>query len=167
MMKMKDPKIKKAIIAFLYAVLLATACYLTVEAVKYWTAQQYITQKVSKLVKGSVTDITLPNTYQFYYNYTTEKDALNITVADGQTVTIYINCTNSDQVAKAYSLFNITVIDPSTNTAKAELDCTQNTPAFFSFTGDGMPHTFDYLIEWNATSINYDGHTITLDVWAG
>lgn len=161
MMKMKDPKIKKAIIAFLYAVLLATACYLTVEAVKYWNAQQQITQQVSELVKGSVTNITLPEAYLYKYGNTTKTGALTITVASG-TVTVYINCTNSGDVSNAYSLFNIKVIEGGTT--KAILDCTQSEPIHFRL-GAGT-HSLDYLIEWNATSISDDGNTVLLDVWA-
>ncbi|GEM_PF-4399257 len=161
---MKDPKIKKAIIAFLYAVLLATACYLTVEAVKYWSAQQKITQQVSELVTGTATTtITLPNTFKFYYNSTTIEGALSINVTSGQTVTICINCTNSDKVSDAYSLFKITVKEGDTQLGT--LDCRTPDYLSFSFTGDGMPHTFDYYIEWNATSTG--PKTICLDVWAG
>lgn len=163
MMKMKDQKIKKAIIAFLYAVLLATACYLTVEAVKYWTAQQQITQKVSELVTGSVKDITLPDTFKNKYDNTTIKGALNITVASGETVTVYINCTNSAAVSEAYSLFNITVKEG--DSPLGTLDCTQPEPLSFELSGGD--HTLDYFIEWNATSTTSTGtKTVLLDVWA-
>jgi len=159
MKNMKDQKIRKATVAFLYAVLLATACYITVEAVKYWYAQQTISQHVAEAVQGAVKSITLPDTVKYYQNSTTITGALNLTI-NVNSATIYLNCTNSNAVNSVYTTFTITVTDGTTN--YATLNCLQSTPASFTLTKG--TYVLNYQITWNATQTG--DFSVNLDVWA-
>jgi hypothetical protein len=157
-----DKNLKRATIAMVCALILATAVY---ASVKLWQAQVTITQTVQEAATVSAkTTITLPTAYQGVYGNYTVPYALNVTTRTAN-LKLWINQTETQRssISSNYAVFVLHLRTANTTTDVLVLDMTKDTYAYVVLTSAGT-YQYDYFIEYCPTTAGNYTWNITVSV---
>jgi hypothetical protein len=153
-----DTKIKKAIIATLFTMLLATAAYATISI---YLGRQKGTQIVTNAAIGAVKDFSLPDGYVNASGTYTVQFAVNVTTCLDN-MKLQISCFNHNELASNYTSLVLRLRNHGQGTNLASLDLLSSNTLSYTLASAGK-YEFDYYIEYTPKTASTN--TILLDVY--
>jgi hypothetical protein len=153
-----DTKIKKAIIATLFTMLMATAAYATISI---YLGQQKGTQIVKNAAIGAIKNFSLPDGYVNASDTYTVDYAVNVTTYLSS-MQLQIKCTNYNALATNYSTLFLRLRNHGNTTDLAYLDLLSSGTLYYTL-ASAKTYEFDYYIEYTPKTASTN--TILLEVY--
>jgi hypothetical protein len=153
-----DTKIKKAIIATLFTMLMATAAYATISI---FLGEQKGTQIVTDAAKGEIKDFSLPTGYVNASGTYTVEYAVNVTTYL-PSMQLQIKCFNYDALVANYTRLVLRLREHGNETNLASLDLLSSGTLYYTL-ASAKTYEFDYYIEYTPKTASTN--TILLDVY--
>lgn len=160
-----DTKIKKAIIATIFTILLAIACYLTVYAVQVLFSHQQITQPVTDAACFQTLEpTTLPEGYTNFSGTCTIPYALNVTTKNQTGLYLKITSPNATELVNNYTRLVLHLRNHNEVSDLALLDLILNSPYIYYTLSPNKSYSFDYYFEYTPKITGTNQFYLTVEI---